>query len=64
MRLVEVGQSIAATAPTVGVVEQTLFKWVNAKKLGELNGADSKPVSPEPMEGSRLAFVAYCASNV
>ena len=52
-RLVEVGQSIAA-AHTLGVVEQTLFKWLKAKKLGKLKSADSKPVGAEQMEISRL----------
>ena len=52
--LVEGGQSITAAARTLGVVEQTLFNWVKAKKLGKLKGADSKVVSPEQMEISRL----------
>ena len=54
VRLVESGQSIAAAARTLGVVEQTLFNWVKAKKLGKLKGVDSKPVSTEQMEISRL----------
>ena len=54
VRLVEAGQSIAAAARTLGVVEQTLFNWVKAKKLGKLKGADSKVVSAEQMEISRL----------
>ena len=29
-----------------GVVEQTLFNGVKAKRLGKLKGADSKPVAP------------------
>ena len=53
-RLVEGGQSIAATARTLGVVDQTLFNWVKAQRLGKLKGADSKPVSAEQMEISRL----------
>ena len=36
------------------MVDQTLFNWVKAKKLGRLSGADSKPVSAEQMEISRL----------
>ena len=54
VRLVEGGQSIAAAARTLGVVEQTLFNWVQAHRLGKLKGADSKPVSAEQMEISRL----------
>jgi transposase len=36
------------------VVEQTLFNWVKAHKQGLLMGSDSKPVSAEQMEISRL----------
>ena len=53
-RLVEAGQSIAAAARTLGVVEQTLFNWVKAQRQGRLKGVDSKPVSAEQMEISRL----------
>ena len=55
VRLVDNGQSIAAVARTLGVVDQTLFNWVNAHRQGNLTGADSKaPVSTEQMEISRL----------
>ena len=55
VRLVEGGQSIAAAARTLGVVDQTLFNWVKAHRQGKLKGADSKPtVSAEQMEISRL----------
>ena len=54
VRLVEDGQSIAAVARTLGVVEQTLHNWVKAQRQGKLKGADSKPVSAEQMEISRL----------
>ena len=56
VRLVEGGQSIAAAARSLGVVEQTLFNWVKAKRLGKVQGADSKSkvVSVEQMEISRL----------
>ncbi len=53
-RLVEGGQSIAAAARTLGVVDQTLFNWVKAQRAGKLRGADSKQVSAEQMEISRL----------
>ena len=54
VRLVEGGQSIAAAAQTLGVAQQTLFNWVKAQRHGKLTGADSKPVSAEQMEISRL----------
>jgi transposase len=55
VRLVESGQSIAAAARSLGVVEQTLFNWVKAKREGRLKGAhSSKAVSAEQMEISRL----------
>lgn len=54
VRLVESGQSIAEAARTLGVVSQTLFNWVKAHRAGKLQGADSKPVSAEQMEISRL----------
>ena len=54
VRLVEGGQSIAAAALTLGVVAQTLFNWVKAQRQGKLTAVDSKPVSAEQMEISRL----------
>ena len=32
VRLVEGGHSIAAAAPTLGVVDQTLYNWVKAQR--------------------------------
>ena len=54
LKLVKGGQTIAAVATTLGVVDQTLFNWVKAHRQGKLTGADSKPVSAEQMEISRL----------
>ena len=54
VRLVKNGQSIAAVARTLDVVDQTLFNWVKAQRQGRLLGANSKPVSAEQMEISRL----------
>ena len=54
VRLVDGGQSIAAVARTLGVVDQTLFNWVKAQRQGRLHGVDSKVVSAEQMEISRL----------
>lgn len=54
VRLVQSGQSMAAVSRSLGIVEQTLFNWVKASREGRLTGADSKPVSAEQMEISRL----------
>ena len=54
VRLVTGRQSIAAAAGSLGVVEQTLFNWVKADRQGRLKGADSKVVSAEQTEISRL----------
>ena len=54
MRLVECGQSSAAAARTLGLVEQTLFNWVKAKREGKFCSVDSKAVSAVQMETSRL----------
>ena len=54
VRLVDNGQSIAAVARTLGVSDQTLFNWVKAHRQGKLTRADTKPVSVEQMEISRL----------
>ena len=54
-RLVESGQSQAAAARSLGVVEQTLGNWVREHRAGTLKGAASKPsVTAEQMEISRL----------
>ena len=54
-RLVESGQSQAAAARSLGVVEQTLGNWVRKHRAGTLKGTSSKPVvSAEQMENSRL----------
>jgi transposase len=42
VRLVESGQSIAAAARTLGLVEQTLFKWVKARRQGTLKGPTAR----------------------
>jgi transposase len=54
VRLVESGQTMAEVGRALGIVEQTLFNWVKAKRLGDLKGADRKPVSADQMEISRL----------
>jgi transposase len=54
IRLVESGQSLASAARTLGLVEQTLHNWVKAERQGKLRGAETKAVSAEQMEISRL----------
>jgi transposase len=54
-RLVESGQSTAAAARSLGVIEHTLRNWVKAHRAGTLKGSSSKPeVSAVQMENSRL----------
>ena len=55
VRLVESGQSIAAAARALGVVDQTLFNWVKTHRQGQLKGAGSLPVrAPSRCRISRL----------
>ncbi len=54
VRLVESGQSIAAAARSLELVEQTLYNWIKAQQQGKLLGSPEKPVSAEQMEISRL----------
>jgi transposase len=54
VRLVESGQTLAAAARGLGMVEQTLHNWVKAARQGKLKGADKQAVSAEQMEISRL----------
>jgi len=55
VRLVDGGQSIAAVARTLGVVDQTLFNWDQGPQARQAHRClSSKPVSTEQMEISRL----------
>lgn len=54
VRLVETGQTLAAAARSLGLVEQTLHNWVKAERQGKLKGAEKHGVSAEQMEISRL----------
>jgi transposase len=38
----------------LGLIDQTLRNWVKAADAGKLNGAGTKPVTPEQMELSRV----------
>jgi transposase len=55
VRLVELGQSIAEAARSLGVVEQTLANWVKAHRAGKLKEVSGKTVvTAAQMEVSRL----------
>jgi transposase len=55
VRLVESGQTMAAAARSLGVVEQTLGNWIKLHRAGTLKGAGGRQhVSAEQMEISRL----------
>jgi transposase len=55
VRLVESGQTMAAAARSLGVVEQTLGNWIKLHRAGTLRGTSGKPqVTAEQMEISRL----------
>jgi transposase len=54
VRRVNSGESIAAVAKELGLVEQTLRNWVKAAKKGKLNLSGAKKITPEQMELSRL----------
>lgn len=45
---------IGPAARELGLVEQTLRNWFKSSLAGTLNGAGTKPVTPEQMELSRL----------
>jgi transposase len=55
VRLVESGQTMAAAARSLGVVEQTLGNWIKLHRAGQLRGVSGKSaVTAEQMEISRL----------
>jgi transposase len=55
VRLVESGQTMAAAARSLGVVEQTLGNLIKLHRAGRLKGASGKhQVTTEQMEISRL----------
>jgi transposase-like protein len=56
VRLVEGGQSIAAAARTLGVIEQTLFNWVKAQRdiLENRPRGSPRPIWLETRSGPRL----------
>src|SRR5450631_1665221 len=54
VKRVRSGQGIAAVARELGLVEQTLRNWVQAAKVGKLNPAGTKTITPGQMELSRM----------
>ena len=54
VKRVKDGQTIAAVAKELGLIEQTLRNWVKAAAAGKLTGVGAKVVTPEQMELSRL----------
>ena len=54
VKRVKSGQSVAAVAKELGVVEQTLRNWVKAAKAGKLTAPGTPVVTPEQMELSRV----------
>ncbi len=54
VRLVQGGQSWAATAKVLGMPSQTLENWVRQAAKGQLGCAGFKPVSAEQMELARV----------
>jgi transposase len=48
------GQGFAVVAWELGISEQTLRNWMKAEQAGKLNGAGTKPVTPEQMELSGM----------
>ena len=47
------GLTVGAAARELGLIDQTLRNWVKAADAGKLNGAGTKPVTPEQMELAR-----------
>ena len=53
VKRVKDGLTVGAAARELGLIDQTLRNWVKAADAGKLNGAGSKPVTPEQMELTR-----------
>jgi transposase len=54
VRLVNLGQSLAAVSTTLAINSQTLHNWVKLDRTGQLTSESGNPVSAEQMEISRL----------
>jgi transposase len=53
VKRVKDGLTVGAAARELGLIDQTLRNWVKAANAGKLNGAGTKPVTPEQMELTR-----------
>jgi transposase len=53
VKRVKDGLTVGAAARELGLIDQTLRNWVKAADAGKLNGAGTKPVTPEQMELTR-----------
>jgi transposase len=53
VKRVKDGLTVGAAARELGLIDQTLRNWVKAADAGKLNGAGTKPVTPEQMEVTR-----------
>lgn len=53
VKRVKDGLTVGAAARELGLIEQTLRNWVKAADAGKLDGAGTKPVTPEQMELTR-----------
>lgn len=53
VKRVKDGLTVGAAARELGLIDQTLRNWVKAADAGELDGAGTKPVTPEQMELTR-----------
>jgi len=54
VRLVRGGETISATARTLGVSAQSLDNWVKAEAVGRLRDVRGKALTTEQMEIARL----------
>ncbi len=53
VKRVKDGLTVGTAARELGLIDQTLRNWVKAADAGKLNGAGTKPVTPEQMELTR-----------
>ena len=54
VKQVKMGKTISMVAKELGLVEQTLRNWERLGEAEKLNGTDTKVVTPEQMDLSRL----------